>query len=226
MVQTDSSFSDNTSTHLTGAPVLTERECDDVGMLTADTRRIEYGLMQHFLAAALVAQFTNVHLSKSSVTNLARSFLDYFANQTASPSDIPDEAVVTPPSITAAFIDSQITDPGNVTVEHEVTLPSPDSPPVVTVLSDVTESKETGLAGHGDTAMLTAEPAPAPVPGVAVLSGPVLPSVLVPPPDAPGSTSTWYRLYRGYSYCVPAPDSPAPFYCVTKGLRVGIFSGW
>ncbi|KAI9459054.1 hypothetical protein HD554DRAFT_2041975 [Boletus coccyginus] len=54
-----------------------------------------------------------------------------------------------------------------------------------------------------------------PSPGMAILTGPPHPSVL-----------DWYRLYRGYYYYVPPPTTALPFYMVTKGLCVGIFSGW
>ncbi|KIJ60878.1 hypothetical protein HYDPIDRAFT_170023 [Hydnomerulius pinastri MD-312] len=64
-----------------------------------------------------------------------------------------------------------------------------------------------------------------PGPGRAVLTGPPGLSVLLPPPRPP-TAQIWYRWYRGYVYHVPQPGDLGPFYCVTKGLHVGVFSVW
>ncbi|KAH7909086.1 hypothetical protein BJ138DRAFT_1102954, partial [Hygrophoropsis aurantiaca] len=57
-----------------------------------------------------------------------------------------------------------------------------------------------------------------------VAGNPALAIQLAPPPlPAP---QIWRHSYRGFLYEVPRPDAVGPFYCVTKGTRVGIFSGW
>ncbi|KAH7919290.1 hypothetical protein BV22DRAFT_1133938 [Leucogyrophana mollusca] len=38
--------------------------------------------------------------------------------------------------------------------------------------------------------------------------------------------SVWHQRYNGFDYEVPRPNSKGPFYCVTKGTRLGIFAGW
>jgi hypothetical protein len=66
------------------------------------------------------------------------------------------------------------------------------------------------------------------LPGRAILSGPSAPSVILAPPPPP-ALQQWYRVYRGYVYNYPMPtelNRGSPFYCVTKGLRVGIFTDW
>jgi hypothetical protein len=68
-------------------------------------------------------------------------------------------------------------------------------------------------------------PVTLPGPGKAILTDPPGLSVLLPPPRRPAA-QIWYRRYRGYIYNVPPPKDAGPFYCVTKGLRVGIFSAW
>lgn len=159
--------------------------------------------MQYILAAALIAQFTGIDLSKSNVAPLVQSISDYLADPTELTSEVPidrnnSEVLATSPSAAAAL--------GKENDE-------PDAPVSVAATTPT---------------IVPSEPAPidSPAAGVAVLSGPILPSVLIPPSDASSTTPTWYRLYRGYYYCVPAPDTRAPFYCVTKGLRVGLFAGW
>lgn len=63
-------------------------------------------------------------------------------------------------------------------------------------------------------------------PGKARLSEPPGPSTLLPPPPPP-ALQRWHRCYRGYVYNWPAPkEDKGPFYCVTKGTRVGIFTDW
>ncbi|KAI9573078.1 hypothetical protein HD554DRAFT_2035512 [Boletus coccyginus] len=61
----------------------------------------------------------------------------------------------------------------------------------------------------------TFPPLDLPGPGMAILTSPLHPSVL-----------DWYWLYRGYYYCIPPPTVAPSYYMVTKGLHVGIFSGW
>ncbi|KAH7906367.1 hypothetical protein BJ138DRAFT_1117639 [Hygrophoropsis aurantiaca] len=48
-------------------------------------------------------------------------------------------------------------------------------------------------------------------------------SIAPSPPPAP---QIWSQVYRGFTYDVPRPDATGPFYCVTVGTRVGIFSPW
>ncbi|KAF8836636.1 hypothetical protein BDN67DRAFT_910776, partial [Paxillus ammoniavirescens] len=36
----------------------------------------------------------------------------------------------------------------------------------------------------------------------------------------------WYRLYCRYYYCVSSPSAHGLFYCVSKGLHVGVFVTW
>ena len=41
-----------------------------------------------------------------------------------------------------------------------------------------------------------------------------------------GTPGMHLQSYNGFVYEVPVPDANGPFYLVTRGLRVGIFSGW
>ncbi|KAH7919222.1 hypothetical protein BV22DRAFT_1134002 [Leucogyrophana mollusca] len=46
------------------------------------------------------------------------------------------------------------------------------------------------------------------------------------PPSSPPAAQVYRQSYRGFVYEVPSVDAPGPFYCVTKGTRVGVFSSW
>ncbi|KAF8128999.1 hypothetical protein EV363DRAFT_1400245 [Boletus edulis] len=63
--------------------------------------------------------------------------------------------------------------------------------------------------------------------GHAVLTGPPGPSVLIPP-SPPPAPQRWHKCYRGYVYNFPSPNelNNDRFYCVTKGVRVGVFADW
>ena len=42
----------------------------------------------------------------------------------------------------------------------------------------------------------------------------------------PGPNGCYQEMFKDFVFDVPAPDSPGPFYLVTQGKHVGIFSGW
>ena len=44
--------------------------------------------------------------------------------------------------------------------------------------------------------------------------------------SAPFEVSLYPWANNEYGYSVPLANAPGPFYCVTKGKRVGIFSSW
>ncbi|KAF8125288.1 hypothetical protein EV363DRAFT_1402523 [Boletus edulis] len=64
------------------------------------------------------------------------------------------------------------------------------------------------------------------VPTVTLNNPTSIPALDPLPPHRSSPPQDWYRIYRGYHYCVPAPTAPPPYYMVTKGLHVGIVSGW
>lgn len=98
------------------------------------------------------------------------------------------------------------------------------------------------------SAPLTPEPTPVPAPTTAVTISPatsgvtappvsahapldVLPSTTadVPPPAAavhPSAAAVFTQTHNNVTYNVPAADATGPFYWVTRGRRIGIFSTW
>ena len=51
-----------------------------------------------------------------------------------------------------------------------------------------------------------------------------IPALPISTVEAAGETLL-QKTYKGFSFDIPKPDAPGPFYLVTKGLRVGVFSG-
>ncbi|KAH7906394.1 hypothetical protein BJ138DRAFT_1117608, partial [Hygrophoropsis aurantiaca] len=65
---------------------------------------------------------------------------------------------------------------------------------------------------------LTALPADVEEPVAVAIGG----GELIPPP-APPAPQIWRQMYNEVTYEIPKPGAKAPFYCVTKGTRYGVF---
>ena len=150
--------------------------------MAAHTLYSKFGLMG-YTTVDLVAHFTNIHISNSTIIFLS------------------DEDLVQAKS-------ESFTDPNQATAD---TTPPPSPSPSAdshTGSSTMSEFKDLELLVTGPTLTLNNHD-----------------STLVPRSRCHASHK-WHRGYCGYYYCVPAPTAPPPYYMVTKGLHVGIFSGW
>lgn len=91
------------------------------------------------------------------------------------------------------------------------------------------------------SAPLTPEPTPVPAPTTAVTISPATSGVTAPPVSAhapldvfptptadvpPPAAAVFTQTHNNVTYNVPAADATGPFYWVTRGRHIGIFSTW
>ncbi|KAH7920332.1 hypothetical protein BV22DRAFT_1133153 [Leucogyrophana mollusca] len=89
-----------------------------------------------------------------------------------------------------------------------------DSTPVPTVTAASPDPPTTAVA---PTAI--ADPPPA-------LTAPYGQGAILIPPEPLPAPQIWIQRYKSFDYEVPGPGAARPFYCITKGSRLGVFSGW
>lgn len=135
-----------------------------------------------------------------------------------------------PTALPPAHLPEQVDDAAHLGVDADNSSDEPESkatpahtpPPLTGISSDTTPAPPniTPTLPSGDTTTTT--PVPTTVDGVvATISNPPPPtnahSVGLPPTSV---------SYRGFPYEIPHASAEAPFYCVTKGKRVGVLSTW
>ncbi|KAH7918388.1 hypothetical protein BV22DRAFT_1134625 [Leucogyrophana mollusca] len=159
---------------------------------------------------AIMALISTMSISRETADTLSAAISAAVPDSTVSPAPAPT-ASETPTSPATSSLPSPTT---------PVT-PGPDisaSPPALAPVADVVVATITPAAVPVTPGSLPAALAPAAVaPAVATTS----PAFTLPVPAGHDPV-----VYQGYTYYVPRDGSPTPFYLVTKGRHLGVFSSW
>jgi len=104
------------------------------------------------------------------------------------------------------------------------TIVVPSAPAVASVLAPAAPTAP--IVDNGSTSTSTVSvPAAVVAPAAAVVLGPLYNQL---PPNAPSNAilPPAHLVTVGHSYHVPGPNGNPPFYVVTRGRNIGVFSGW
>ncbi|KAH7918409.1 hypothetical protein BV22DRAFT_1134608 [Leucogyrophana mollusca] len=159
------------------------------------------------LIAAIVSATTNANTAPASASS---DFYNTTDLTDSTPPTRPSSPTSSAPLALTDIITTPATTPGAVNVTSPAPIPAP-APPVAanaTTIAQVAAANAAAFAAFLEAA--------SGVQGVVTALPP-------PPPPAP---QIWKQSYRAFVYEVPSPSALPPFYCISKGTRVGVFSGW